>query len=172
MPARAASTLTIGLLAGLSCLLTAYLVPVPIWMVFIAWACYFAVGGGAAGARQTVLMGLAGVVSATLSLLLINALGGSGWATALVVVFGAGVLVAIGYFSAFSFTPAGFLGFAGLVGVIGATGTGIADPPSAGHPIVLTLVAIVLGVAFGHLSERISGLITAAPAASPPTEAR
>lgn len=161
MPARVASTVVIGLLAGLSCLVTAFAVPVPIWVVFVAWASFFAAGGGLAGARSTLVMGLAGVLSATLTLLAVTALGGSAWAVAGCVVVGAGALVAIGHWSPFSFTPAGFFGFASTVGTIAATDSAVTAPFGFAHPAVLVVVAFAVGVVFGLASERASARLTA-----------
>jgi len=161
MNSRHATTLSVAVLAGLSCLLTAYVVPVPIWVLFIAWASFFAAGGGTGGMVRSVVMNLAGVVSAAVSLALIGALGGSGWATALVVVAGAGILVLIGRPALLSFAPAGFFGFASTVAVCAATGAAVTDPVSTGHPLVLVVGALLLGALFGRVSELFAGALTA-----------
>lgn len=160
MPARIASTVSIGLLAGLSCLLTGFAVKVPIWAVFIAWAAFFAAGGGLAGAKRSLVMNLLGVASATVTMLAIDALGGSTWAVAGCVVVGAGILVLISSDGILSFTPAGFFGFASLVGTIAATRSTITAPVNFSHPVALVLVAIVLGTAFGLASERLGTALT------------
>lgn len=165
MPARIASTVAIGLLAGVSCLFTAFAVPVPIWVVFVAWACFFAAGGGLAAARSTLVTGAAGVLSATLTLLAATTLGGSAWAIAGCVVLGAGALVALGHFPPLAFTPAGFLGFASTVGTIAATDSAITDPVGLGHPAVLVVAAFVIGVGFGLCSEWASSRLTLKSAA-------
>lgn len=168
MPARIASTVSIGLLAGLSCLLTGFVVSVPIWALFIAWAAFFAAGGGLAGARRSLAMNVIGVASAAATMLAIGSLGGSTWAVAGCVVAGAGVLVLITNDGLLSFTPAGFFGFASLVGTIEATGSAITDPVTFTHPVVLVLAAILLGTAFGIASERLGTVLTTkavAPAA-------
>lgn len=161
MNPRHATTLSVAALAGASCLLTAYLVPVPIWVLFIAWASFFAAGGGTTGLVKSVVLNLAGVLSASVSLALIAALGGSGWATALVVVAGAGILVLIGRPALLSFAPAGFFGFASTVGVCAATGAAVTDPFSSGHPVLLVVGALLLGASFGRASELLAGALTA-----------
>jgi uncharacterized protein (DUF983 family) len=45
MSERIMTTLVIGLLAAGSVLLTNYWIHVPIWVVFVAWASFFAAGG-------------------------------------------------------------------------------------------------------------------------------
>src|SRR3954468_23896794 len=130
MSERIISTLVIGLLAAASVLLTNYWIHIPIWVVFIAWASYFAAGGGYAGARSTLIMGIAGVLSATATLIAATALGGSPIAVAACCIAGGGVPVALGHFSIFSFTPAGFFGFASTAGTLAATGRLITDTPT------------------------------------------
>jgi hypothetical protein len=164
MSARLASTVSIGLLAGLSCLLTGFVITVPIWVLFIGWASFFAAGGGVDGAAKSLVMNGLGIASATATMLAIAALGGSTWAVAGCVVVGAGILVFITRDGLLSFTPAGFFGFASVVGTIAATGTAITASVSFTHPVVLVLGAIVLGTAFGFASEWLGGLLTRAPA--------
>jgi hypothetical protein len=161
MSARIASTVVIGLLAGLSCLVTAYVVEVPIWVLFIAWASFFAAGGGTQGFVRSLTMNVAGIASAVASLAVIEALGGEPWAVALTVVFGAGILVAIGDLDLLSFTPAGFLGFASIVGTVSASGISVTAAITFDHPAVQVLVAMALGAVFGIVSEKLSAAATA-----------
>ncbi|WP_245906178.1 DUF1097 domain-containing protein [Mycolicibacterium palauense] len=160
MSARLASTIAIGLLAGLSCLVTAYVITVPIWVLFISWASFFAAGGGVTGAKRSLVMSLLGIASATGTLLAIAALGGSPWAVAGCVVVGAGLLVVIATDDVLSFTPAGFFGFASTVGTIAATGLPITSPVSISHPVVLVVTATVLGILFGLASEWLGTALT------------
>jgi hypothetical protein len=164
MSERIISTLVIGLLAAGSVLLTNYWVHVPIWVVFIAWASFFAAGGGYLGARSTLIMGTAGILSATATLLVATALGGSAVAVAVCCIAGAGVLVAIGRFPIFAFTPAGFFGFASTAGTLAATGRLITDTPTFSYPSVLVVVAFVVGTGFGLVSEFIPRKLLAAVA--------
>jgi hypothetical protein len=158
--ARIASTLSIGLLAGLSCLVTGFAIKVPIWAVFIAWAAFFAAGGGLDGVKRSLTMNVLGVASATVTMLAIGAFGGSTWAVAGCVVVGAGILVFVTTDGLLSFTPAGFFGFASLVGTIDATRSTITDPVGLSHPVVLVLGAILLGTAFGWASEALGTALT------------
>lgn len=166
MSQRLVSTVVIGLLAAVSVLFTTYVLAVPIWVVFIAWASFFAAGGGGLGARSTLAMGAAGILSATATLITATALGGSVWAVAGCCIVGAGALVAIGQIPLFSFTPGGFLGFASTAGTIAATQSSITDPVGFAHPSVLVAVAFVVGVAFGLISEYLPAKLMPMPARS------
>lgn len=160
MSSRLALTVSVALLAGLSCLLTAYVIPVQIWALFVGWASFFAAGGDRPAFTRSVLMNVCGVFSATGSLLLVDLLGGSPWAVAACVVVGAGVLVIVGDIPILSFTPAGFLGFASTVGTIGATATAITDPITFEHPALSAAIALLLGALFGLASVALSTALT------------
>lgn len=154
MTERLTSAAVIGVLGAAAFLVTVYAVAVPIWALFVGWASLVAAGGGVGGVRRSLPMASVGIISATVTLTAAHALGGGPLVTALCIVFGAGVLVAIGHYDLFSFTPASFLGFASTVGIIAASGRSIADAPSLNHPAVTALVAVVLGTAFGFLAEQ------------------
>ena len=77
MVSRTALTLSIGILGGLAVALTAEVITVPIWVVFLAWASFFFVGGGVAGWIKSVSSNLAGVVIASASLYAAHLMGGS-----------------------------------------------------------------------------------------------
>ncbi|MFN6548324.1 DUF1097 domain-containing protein [Mycolicibacterium nivoides] len=162
MNERAAATLAIGVLGAASFLVTVYLVTVPIWALFIAWASFVAAGGGVTGVRRSLPMAIVGILSATATLLVAHVLGAGPWATALCIVFGAGALVAIGRFELFSSTPASFFGFASTVGIIAVTGRSIADAPSVSHPAAIALMAMVLGTVFGYVAELLAGALSRA----------
>jgi hypothetical protein len=64
-----ALALSIGVLGALAVLLTGAVVTVPVWVVFLAWASFFVLGGGAGGLLRSVASNLTGLVIAALSLL-------------------------------------------------------------------------------------------------------
>lgn len=161
MPARTASIVVIGVLAMLSCLLTASVVMVPVWVVFVGWAAFFAAGGGTSGFARSLLMSIVGVIVAVLVLLAVQLFGGSTWSVAVAVGIGAAILVALSAVKGFEFTPAGFLGFASTFGVLAAGGGGIGDPVSFTHPVVQVVVALIIGAVFGIASGLLSAALTA-----------
>jgi len=161
MQARTASTLVIGVLAALSCLLTAYVIMVPVWVVFIAWASFFAAGGGTSGLAKSLVMSVVGVIVGVLVVLAVQPFGGAAWSVAVAVGVGAAILVALSAVKGLEFTPAGFLGFASLFGVLSAGGGGVLDPVSFTHPAVQVVVALIIGAVFGLASGVFSAALTA-----------
>jgi hypothetical protein len=160
MPARTASALTIGVLAALACLITALLIPVPVWVVFVSWASFFAAGGGVAGLARSLVMNLIGAAIAILCLVVITAAAGATWSIAVSVGVGAAILVVLGAVPLLASTPAGFLGFAATFGVFSSGAVAVTAPLSTDHPVVLIVGALLLGAVFGILSEKIGGLLT------------
>src|SRR5258705_11944432 len=67
MDSRTALTLSIGVLGGLAVALTAEVITVPIWVVFLAWASFFFIGGGIAGWVRSVSSNLVGLGIASAS---------------------------------------------------------------------------------------------------------
>ncbi len=55
-----AMSIGIGVLGGLATFLTATILPLPVWVIFIAWASFFAAGGKVAGLRKSVTSNLTG----------------------------------------------------------------------------------------------------------------
>ncbi|MBX3684632.1 MAG: DUF1097 domain-containing protein [Rhodocyclaceae bacterium] len=115
------------------------------WIGFVAWAAYFAAGGGADGVRKSIAAGLAGALLTAVTLFGVQALGGS-----LIVLIGlvailAFVLVAMADVPALAYTPAAFLGAACFFG------SGAKLDASA----LFVCLTWCLGVLFGLLSEQI-----------------
>jgi len=90
MDSRSALTLSIGVLGGVAVAFTATVITVPIWVVFLAWASFFFVGGGPAGWVRSVASNLVGVVIAVASLYAAYLLG---FASTVSTVAGTGALV-------------------------------------------------------------------------------
>lgn len=115
------------------------------WIGFVAWAAYFAAGGGAEGVGKSVAAGLAGIVLTAITLLGVQMLGGSLWALIALVAVLAFVLVAMADIAALAYTPAAFLGAACLFG------------SGAKFDMAAVFVAVTwcMGIAFGLASEQI-----------------
>lgn len=115
------------------------------WIGFVAWAAFFAAGGGAEGAKKSTAAGVAGIVLTAITLYGVQALGG-GIASLIVLVAAlAFVLVAMAEVPLLAYTPAAFLGAASFFGSGGKVDAGIAF-------VMLTWVA---GIAFGFASEQV-----------------
>lgn len=131
-----------------------------IWQAFIAWACYFHCGGKPASATKTIVNMSFGAVVGVVAVLLAGQLGMLGALAAPVAVgVMAAVLVLAAHVPQLSTIPAGVYGFAAVAGLILLKGIA---PTEALLP---TIGSIVLGAAFGWLSETVAGKLTKAPPA-------
>ena len=158
MPVLIALAISIGALAVVAT--WAFLVPlaflgVQIWQGFVAWASFYHSGGKGAGFQKTLLCMAFGVIVGALSVWLAGSLGGLGaFAAPAAVGIGAAVLVLGAHIGFISTIPASVYGFACIAGLILLKGL---TPFAA---IIPTLISVVLGAAFGWLSEFIGGKIT------------
>ncbi len=127
------------------------------WIGFVAWAAFFAAGGGKSGLLSATFAGLAGIGLTALTLFGVGALGGSlNWLIALVAVL-AFVLVAMASVPALAYTPAAFLGAASFFGSGGKIDVSIA----------FVALSWLMGVALGYASAWLGTKLTAGGAASP-----
>jgi Protein of unknown function (DUF1097) len=161
MPALIALALSIGVLAVAATWLV--LGPlaatvIQIWQLFIAWGCFFHSGGDVEAIKKTAICMSFGAVVGALSVMLIGQLGMLGSLAAPVAVgIGAAVLVLAAYVGLLGTIPASVYGFASIAGLILLKGVA---PAKA---IVPTILSIVLGVVFGFVSAKLSGVLTASP---------
>ena len=151
-----ALTVSIGLLAVVATWL--FLGPLAamhfqIWQAFIAWASFYHCGGKTDGAVKTVVCMSFGAVVGMLSVMLAGQLGGLGaFAAPVAVGIGAAAIVLAAHVPQLSTIPSCVYGFASVAGLI-LLGKDM-TPMSA---IVPTIGSIILGAAFGWLSETIGG---------------
>ncbi|HQY08502.1 MAG: DUF1097 domain-containing protein [Burkholderiales bacterium] len=156
MPLLFALTVSIGLLAVVATWL--FLGPlaalgVQIWQAFVAWASFYNNGGKTEGATKTAVCMTFGAVVGMLSVMLAGQLGSLGALAAPVAVgIGAAVIVLAAHLPALGTIPASVYGFACVAGLILL---GKDMTPTAA--IVPTIVSILIGTAFGWLSEFIGG---------------
>ena len=153
-----ALTVSIGLLAVVATWL--FLGPLAafnfqIWQAFIAWACFYHSGGKTDGAQKTVICMSFGAVDGMLSVLLIGQLGALGALAAPVAVgIGAAAIVLAAHIGLLATIPASVYGFASVAGLILLKGL---SPVEAIGP---TVASIILGAAFGWISEQVAGKLT------------
>lgn len=156
MPLLLALTISIGALAVVATWL--FLGPmaalgVQIWQAFVAWACFYNNGGKTEGATKTAICMSFGALVGMLSVLLIGHLGFAGTLAApLAVGIGAAAIVLAAHLPVLGTIPASVYGFACVAGLILL---GKDMTPTAA--IVPTIVSIVIGTAFGWLSEFVGG---------------
>ena len=166
MRSKDALSVSIGVLGGLATLLTATLITVPVWVVFIAWASFFVLGGGTTGAVRSVACNLTGIAIATVTLLVIDALGGSTAVAAVAVGVGSAAMVQASKVDLISVTPAIVFGFASTVGTVAVRGDAV-DELSLTHPTLVAALAMVMGAGFGYASEVLGAALTARPDPEP-----
>ncbi len=137
--------ISVGVLAGLWTYVSVELALVT-WVAFIAWACFFAAGGGTTGLRKGLAANLSGVFWGYLISLALK-LDGSTLVLALLVTVVGFILCVQAAWPVLSFIPGAFAGTAVFFGTsFNLTGT---------------VLALVIGAALGLVSELAAGRIQA-----------
>ena len=162
MSAYLALAVSVGLLAVLDTWLFfgplgTTLVAGLVWVSFIAWGCHFHSGGGTKGTTTTVvcmswgaLVGMAAVMLASGPLAGLD----DALAPAIAVGLGAFVICLSSKLSLLATIPASVYGFASVAGPIILRGDA---PEDAILPVILS---IVIGAAFGFVSEMLANALT------------
>jgi hypothetical protein len=162
MKQKEAYTVSIGLLAVLDTYVTATVLPVPVWVTFIAWASFFVVGGGSAGFVRSVASNLTGLVISSLVLLGIATVSEAPIIIAVLVGAGSALMVQASKVPLLSILPAIVWGFASTVGTTAVGGKPMTTP-GLENPALIAAVALVTGAVFGYVSERLGDALTRKP---------
>ena len=165
MPKLAALAVSVGVLAvvatwifGLGPLVTMKL---QVWQAFIAWGCHFHSGGKITGTRNTVICMSFGAVVGMAAVLLAGKLGALGaFGVPVAVGLGATVIVLASKLPLLATIPASVYGFAAIAGLI-LLGAGM-TPVGALLP---TILSVVIGAAFGIVSEMLADALSKKSAA-------
>lgn len=152
MPTRLAAMTSLGVLGAIDTFLTATVLPVPVWVTFIAWASFFACGGGQHGFVKSAASNLTGIAIASATLLVIALGAASPVFAAVCVGLGTAAMIWVSAVPLLSFPPAIVFGFASTVGTAAATDTTILTSGLA-HPTLVAAIAMLVGAAFGYASE-------------------
>lgn len=152
MPPLVASMISLGFLGAVDTYLTATAFPVPVWVTFIAWASFFACGGGQQGLVKSVVSNWTGIIIASATLLVIQYAPAYPITAAICVGLGTSAMIAVSAIPILNFPPAIVFGFASLVGTSAATDTTIVTPGMT-HPALVAMAAMLLGGLFGYVSE-------------------
>jgi hypothetical protein len=140
MNENSALTVSIGVLAVIDTYLTATALPIPVWVTFIAWASFFAVGGTPFGIVKSTACNFAGIAIASCTLLAIAFAPSQPIMTAILVGVGtAGMIVA------------------SLVKLISFPIT----MARIGNPALIAATAMLVGNGFGLASEFVANMLTA-----------
>lgn len=147
--------LAVGVLAGIWTQVSTDLGLIT-WVGFIAWACFFAAGGGAAGFKKGLAANLSGVVYGWLVGMVAGAVDLPGVLAVSIAVAALAMCLQAGW-APLSFIPGAFAGAAAFFG------TALAFWPS----VLALVIGAVLGWISAVLGDRIQSLV-AKPAAPPP----
>lgn len=168
MPALIALAASVGLLAVLDTWL--FVGPLSttalaglVWISFIAWGCHFHSGGGVKGSTTAVVCMSWGALVGMVAVMLANGpLAGTGQLAAPIAVgLGAAVICLSSAISLLATIPASVYGFASIAGPILLAGKA---PQEAIVPVILS---VIIGAAFGYVSEMLANALTKkAPAAA------
>jgi hypothetical protein len=127
-----------------------------VWQAFIAWGCHYHCGGKITGTRNTILcMSFGAVVGMTAGILATGPFTSLGQFGAPVAVgLGAAVICLASKVPLLATIPASVYGFASIAGLF-LLGSGM-TPQRALLP---TILSIVVGAAFGYVSEALAGAL-------------
>lgn len=162
MPKLFALTVSVGVLAvmatwlfGLDPLVAAKL---QVWQAFIAWGCHFQSGGKFTGTRTAIVCMTFGAIVGMVAVLLAGQLGALGTLAAPVAVgLGAALIVLASSVPLLATIPASVYGFAAIAGLILLGKADGVTPISAMLP---TFLSIVIGGAFGFVSEIVADALS------------
>ena len=160
MPTLVALAVSVGVLAVVATWLF-FLDPLvaanlQVWQAFVAWGCHYHCGGKITGTRNTIVCMSFGAVVGMAAVLLAGELGAIGTLAAPVAVgLGAALIVLSSKLPWLATIPASVYGFASIAGLI-LLGTGM-TPTTALLP---TILSIIIGAAFGYVSEAVAGALT------------
>ena len=170
MPALIALAASVGLLAVVDTWLfvgpLAETLPGLVWISFIAWGCHFHSGGGVKGSTTAILgMSFGALVGLAAIVLFQGPIAGLGDLAAPVAVgLGAAVICLASAIPLLSTVPASVYGFASVAGATFLVSDGPTLEPT--EAIFPTIVSVVIGAAFGFVSEKLANALTKmAPAA-------
>jgi hypothetical protein len=138
-----------------------------IWAAFIAWGCYFHCGGKEQGLQSAIVNNAAGAIIAGITLVVAGmAIGGSMPAAvwpAICVGIGVAAMVLLANVPMFSVIPAQVYGFASVVAyTLMKDAGGSLTAVSMENPVVVIILSMIIGAAFGYVSEKLAGMLAGA----------
>ncbi|MGH1537139.1 MAG: DUF1097 domain-containing protein [Gammaproteobacteria bacterium] len=171
MKSLVALSLSIGVIGGIAAALC--LGPlsgiVLIWVAFIAWACFFAIGGDSKALQNTIVCSIMGAVVAWIALLIILAIP---LASVLSLPIWAGIVIAVtvtimcllAQIECFSAIPATVLGYASVAGyslqTTDALSMGALTSANFSNPLIVVGLSLVVGAILGMISGKVGAALT------------
>lgn len=131
-----------------------------IWVTFVAWASFYAAGGGNAGFAKSTAANIWGAVIATISLWIFGKLAGNGMNVPLAAALCVGVAIVVlimgAKVDALGFIPGQVFGYAPTAGLFV---TGFAAANGTGKMLAAAIISLVLGNVLGIISEKAAGAV-------------
>ena len=165
MPALFALATSVGVLAVAATWLFA--VPLAdfhaqVWIAFVAWGAHFHCGGKLKGTQDAIVCMSFGAVIGMLAIYLAGSLGALGQLAAPIAVgIGAAVICLASSLKFLAAIPASVYGFASIAGLWLLGGSALLGPGTAvGNALIPTVLSIVIGAAFGIVSENLANALT------------
>lgn len=167
MPKLIALAVSVGVLAVIDTWLfvspLAALLPGLVWISFIAWGCHFHSGGGIKGSTTAVVgMSFGALVGMVAVMLASGPLAATGQLAAPIAVgLGAAVICLASAFPLLAVVPASVYGFAAVAGPI------LLANLAPQNAIIPTIISVIIGAAFGYVSEVLTNALAKKEAAAP-----
>jgi hypothetical protein len=134
-----------------------------VWVGFIAWGSYFALGADTAALQKTIVGMIYGAVIAGVALALVgaNPLGLAGAVgPAIYIAVTVFLLVIVANIPLLSSVPTNVYGYAATAGyALQTTGAGSAMAMDLTNPVLLVAISVVLGAIFGMVSGKVAGML-------------
>ena len=143
-----ATWLVVGPLSGLG---------LQIWVIFIAWGCFFHCGGKIDGLKATVAATLWGAVLATVALALIGSLGVGIVGVAAIVGITVAIMILGAHSPILAAIPAAVYGYASTAGFGLLTGASGLDFSLGKGPLTTVGLSLIVGAVLGFISEKAVG---------------
>ncbi len=170
MSSLVALSISIGVLGGIAaalCIGPLGAIAV-IWAVFIAWACFFAIGGDGKALQNTIVCNVLGAVIAWIALLIIL---GIPLADTLTLPIWAGIVVAVTVFvmcllahiEIFSSIPASVLGYASVAGYALQTKDALSVSSltsGSNNALIVIVISLIAGAILGMISSKVGDALT------------
>ena len=134
-----------------------------VWVGFIAWGSYFALGADTAALQKTIVGMIYGSVIAGVALALVgaNPLGLAGAVgPAIYIAVTVFLLVIVANIPLLSSVPTNVYGYAATAGyALQTTGAGSSMAMDLTNPVLLVAISVVLGAVFGMVSGKVAGML-------------
>ncbi|HSI24121.1 MAG TPA: DUF1097 domain-containing protein [Methylotenera sp.] len=134
-----------------------------VWVGFIAWGSYFALGADTAALQKTIVGMIYGAIIAGVALALVgaNPLGLTGaLGPAIYIAVTVFLLVIVANIPLLSSVPTNVYGYAATAGyALQTTGAGSSMAMDLTNPVLLVAISVVLGAVFGMVSGKVAGML-------------